>query len=200
MNTIPQSDGAAEPSADRTADGDVDLVSAVARGDRDALGALYDRHAPLLLALGVRIFSDRREAEDVLHDVFVEVWKRAGDYDPGRGSVKTWLALRMRSRCLDRVRSAAYSRARALSDSGHGDGDRASHAARADVEGAPDRSRVRAALAGLSDEQREVLELGYFEGLSSAEIAARVGVPVGTVKSRVRIGIGHLRRALGVVP
>lgn len=188
------------PATESAADADARAVGAVARGDREALGLLYDRHAPLLLALGVRIFSDRREAEDVLHDVFVEVWKRAGDYDPRRGSVKTWLALRMRSRCLDRVRSAAYSRGRPLSDAGEVERDRATHGAPAEVEGAPDRSRVRAALTGLSDEQRVVLELGYFEGLSSTEIAERLGVPVGTVKSRVRIGLGHLRRALGVVP
>ena len=78
---------------------DASLMQAVAAGDRAALATLYDRHAPILLALGSRIVPDRAEVEDVLHDVFLEAWRRAHRYDPRRASVRTWLAVRMRSRC-----------------------------------------------------------------------------------------------------
>lgn len=168
------------------------LIYAIARGDREALALLYDRQAQLLLGLGARILSkasDSREAEDVLHDVFVEVWKHAGDFDPSRASARTWLCLRMRSRCLDRVRTATRRRADPI-DEGMPDGS---------ADGLPaglDASRVRQAMEGLPDLQREVLLLGYFQGLSSQEIADTLGIPLGTVKSRVAAALSHLRSVL----
>src|ERR1700760_2526308 len=89
---------------------DTSLVNGAAAGDRDCLAGLYDRYAPALLAIGRRILGDRREAEDLLHDVFIEVWRQAGDYDESRGSVRAWLLMRMRSRALDRRKSAAISK------------------------------------------------------------------------------------------
>lgn len=166
-------------------------IASVARGDQAALGGLYDRYAPKMLALGVRILGNRREAEDVLHDVFVEVWKRAGDYDPRRGSVKTWLFLRMRSRSLDRVRSARIARARPLPDDERGLGSVSSGA-----EGVVDGGFVRAALAELPDDQRDVLLLGYFEGLSCSEISTELDIPIGTVKSRAAAALRKLRTRL----
>ena len=137
---------------------------------------------------------ERREAEDLLHDVFLEVWRTAKDYDPERGRVRTWLTIRMRSRALDLQKSARVSRNvgddsvidRVASDS--------------DIADSPDRSRVRKALASLPVEQRQVLELGYFEGLSCSEIAERIGTPIGTVKSRVAAALGKLRQSLGPSP
>src|SRR5712692_6603075 len=85
---------------------DPELIERIAGGDRQALAALYDRYASSLLGAGMRTLKQRRDAEDVLHDVFVEVWQQAGDYDPMRGSVKAWLFLRMRSRAIDRLRLA----------------------------------------------------------------------------------------------
>ena len=85
---------------------DPELVAAMARGDNDALGALYDRHCPVLLAIAVRILGDPREAEDLVHDVLLEAWNKADDYDRARGSVRTWLSIRLRSRALDRWRRA----------------------------------------------------------------------------------------------
>lgn len=102
------------PGAPTDGERDVSDLAEAARGDRPALARLYDRHAPLLLALGVRLLNDRREAEDVLHDCFVELWRHAGDYDPRRASVKTWIAMRMRSRCIDRLRSASWTRRETL--------------------------------------------------------------------------------------
>lgn len=179
---------------------DVADLAALARGDRLALARLYDRYASVLMALGVRLLGERREAEDILHDVFVEVWKHAGDYDPERATVKTWLVLRMRSRCLDRLRSAGHSRRESLTDREETTLERA----RSDTPGAGamddrvDAGRLRGVLAELPEEQRMVIVLGFFDGLSSSEIAQELGIPIGTVKSRVRSAMGKLRQALGV--
>lgn len=171
--------------------GDIDLMWAVAGGDRAALGALYDRYAGLLLALGERILHGRQEAEDVLHDVLLEVWRRASDYRPERGTVRSWLVVRMRSRCLDRRKSSSFARTVPLGERPDG-GDPS-----ADPSRAPDVAALREALAALPPDQRTVLELGFYEGLSSTEIAARINIPVGTVKSRVAAGMGKLRVGLG---
>lgn len=168
------------------------LVLAIASGDQRALAKLYERHSGLMMAVGIRILGQRKEAEDLLHDVFLEVWRRAGSYDPGRGTVRTWLTLRMRSRALDRLRSARMTRivliedTRTLADRPSPD----------DPALAPDRAAVRRALAELPDEQREVVLLVYFAGLSSAEIGERVGVPIGTVKSRVAAARRKLKAVL----
>jgi len=177
------------PAADD--EDDVALVRAVAAGDRAALARLYDRYASILLALALRIIRDRREAEDLLHDVFLEVWRSAKDYDTTRGRVRTWLIIRMRSRALDVTKSARVSRR-------SGDPEVLERmVADGDVSSAPDRNRVRAALAELTAEQRQVLELAYFDGQSCSEIAERIGIPIGTVKSRLAAGLGKLRQTLG---
>src|ERR1041384_2736364 len=167
---------------------DAALVAAMAKGDRDALSRLYERHSGLLLGLAMRIVRDRREAEDLLHDVFLEAWRSAKDFDPKRGKVRTWLAIRMRSRALDLQKSARVSR-----NTGDGGLDQLID----EAEGAsPDHRRVRSALAELGQEQRRVLELAYFEGLTCAEIAQRVAIPIGTVKSRLAAGLDRLRSGL----
>ena len=170
------------------------LVRAIANGDTRALATLYDRHAPIMLGLARRIVGGKPEAEDIVHDVFVEAWRRAADYDENRGSVKAWLLLRTRSRAIDFRKSAGVSRTVPA-----GDGAWLSTFAdpRSDESEAPDRTRLRRVLGSLNGEQREVLLLGYFEGLSSSEIASKVGIPIGTVKSRVAAALSALRAALG---
>lgn len=180
------------PAVQAGGDADIDVLRSLAAGDKQALGVLYDRHAGMMLALGLRIIGVRREAEDLLHDVFLEAWRHAGDYDPRRGSVKTWLLMRMRSRCLDRVRSHGFSRVEAL-ESEPARGGTAERAERR-LDGA----RARALLESLPPSQREVLELGYFEGLSFSEIATQLDIPIGTVKSRVSAAMTKLREDLGV--
>ena len=137
----------------------------------------------------MRIVRERREAEDLLHDVFLEAWRSAKDFDPKRGRVRTWLAIRMRSRALDHQKSARVSRN--AGDAGlevvPDDGERTS----------PDHARVRDVLAEIGTDQRRVLTLAYFEGLSCAEIAKRIAIPIGTVKSRLAAGLQRLRLALG---
>lgn len=164
---------------------DADLVARMAAGDREALSRLYARHAPILLGLALRIVRDRREAEDLLHDVFLEAWRAAKTFDPKRGRVRTWLAIRMRSRALDLKKSARVSR-----NAGDTGLDALVDEA---ATRSPDHTRVRAALAALGADQRRVLELAYFEGLSCTEIADRIAVPVGTVKSRIAAGLERLR-------
>ncbi|MDF3071769.1 MAG: polymerase sigma-70 factor [Polyangiaceae bacterium] len=165
----------------------MELISLIARGQNLALGALYDRHAALLLGVLRRLLRDEEEAEDVLHEVFLEVWEHAADYDPGRGTVRAWLVMRARSRGLDRLRS--LNRARSAPP------DRLEldlPAATAPT----DTLTIRRALSNLAPELRRLLELGYFEGLSSAEIAAHEQLAVGTVKSRVARALAELRVVL----
>jgi RNA polymerase sigma-70 factor (ECF subfamily) len=168
---------------------DAALVRAMAAGDREALAALYERHCQVLLGLALRIVKERREAEDLLHDVFLEAWRCAKDFDPKRGRVRTWLAIRMRSRALDLQKSARVSR---------NAGDAGLELVIDDsAKATPDHARVRSALASLGDDQRKVLELAYFEGLSCSEIAARISIPIGTVKSRLAAALQRLREGLG---
>src|SRR5882724_6116947 len=118
------------------------LVAAMAAGDRGALATLYERHGSLLLGLALRIVRERREAEDLLHDVFLEAWRTAKDFDPKRGRVRTWLAIRMRSRALDLQKSARVSR---------NTGDGGLELLVDDAEGtSPDHGKVRSVLAGLA--------------------------------------------------
>ena len=168
---------------------DAALVAAMARGDREALAKLYERHAGVLLGLALRIVRERREAEDLLHDVLLEAWRAAKDFDPKRGRVRTWLAIRMRSRALDLQKSARVSR---------NAGDAGLEVVVDEAErSSPDHARVRAALAELGEDQRKVVELAYFDGLSCSEIATRIAIPIGTVKSRLAAGMQRLRERIG---
>lgn len=169
------------------------LVARCAEGDRSALSALYGRYAPRLLAIGVRILHERREAEDVLHDVFLEAWKQAHRYDPERGSVAAWLSLRMRSRSLDRVRSAQRSRSVPLSEEPAS----LDPSTESSPEQAPMVHALREAMLALPEEQARVVLLAYFRGLSSTEIAKTLDIPVGTTKSRMAAAMSKLREALG---
>ncbi|MCX5745521.1 MAG: sigma-70 family RNA polymerase sigma factor [Proteobacteria bacterium] len=167
---------------------DAELVQAMAAGDPAAMATLYERHSGLLMGLALRIVRDRQEAEDLLHDVFLEAWRSAGDFDPDRGKVRTWLAIRMRSRALDHQKSARVSRHA-------GDGGLEVLVDESEV-ASPDHGRVRQALAALKTDQRRVVELAYFEGLSCSEIATRIAIPLGTVKSRLAAGLDQLRTGM----
>lgn len=175
---------------------DLAIVRRMAAGDADALAELYDRYAALLLALTRRILGPAGEAEESLQEAFLQAWHQAGRYDPARSSVSTWLLLIARTRALDRLRS-------------RGARERTAQAAAAEP-AAPDtssrvddhvlhrerRARVQQALADLPEEQRRVLELAFYEGLSQSEIATRTGAPLGTVKTRALLAMRKLREAL----
>jgi RNA polymerase sigma-70 factor (ECF subfamily) len=169
------------------------LCAAVAGGDRGALGQLYDRHAPVLMALGLRILGNRAQAEDVLHDVFLEAWHQARTFDPARGTVRAWLVTRMRSRCLDR-KSSATRQARVASELSHqGEVERRQPGA---TDRTMDSQRLALHIAGLPAELAQVIELAYFDGLSSSEMAEHLHIPVGTVKSRMARALSTLRQGL----
>jgi len=174
-----------------SASSDVELVRRMTRGDSSALAALYERHAPKLSAIAHHLLGQANDAEDVLHDVFLEAWRHANDYSEARGSVWSWLAVRTRSRAIDRRRSAPRRLSVELSDE-QLDPRRSFDDSAVDTP-SPDRERLQRALRRTSAEEREVLWLGYFEGLSSSEIATKIGIPLGTVKSRARSALAKLR-------
>ncbi len=178
-----------EPETER----DESLMAAAAVGDESALGELYDRHAGAMLGVALRILKVRQDAEDLVHDVFVEAWQKARDFDAERGSVRSWLLVRVRSRGVDRLRTLQAARRRGLVADTDGAAEAVPVAAIWDT---PDRERVRRALDVLPEPQRVLIELAYFEGMTCSEMAAHCAIPIGTVKSRLSAAMGKLRTAL----
>lgn len=179
----------------RTID-DLALVRRMAAREEAAVAELYDRFGGLLLAISRRILGGAAEAEEVLQEAFLQAWLQAERYDPARSSVSTWLVLIVRSRALDRLRSRqARDRATLAAEAEPRAGD-ASSASEAYVFHGERRERVREVLAELPVEQRQVLELAFYEGLSQSEIATRTGAPLGTVKTRALLGMKKLRQSL----
>jgi RNA polymerase sigma-70 factor, ECF subfamily len=174
---------------------DINLLDAIARRDEAALASLYDRYRVILFGLLVRILGSRPEAEDVLQEVFIQVWRRAGDFDEQRGKPFTWLVTLARSRAIDRLRQL-NSRERLATATAQEAPPEASDAAQ-DTYRAEQKEIVAGALSQIPEDQREALVLAYFEGLTQSEIAARIGAPLGTIKTRMRSGMIKLRELLG---
>ena len=174
---------------------DVALLKAIAGKEEKALSQLYDRYRVVLFGLLVRILNNREEAEDVLQELFLQVWHRAGDYDSNRGRPFTWLVTLARSRAIDRLRSVA-SRERVATESAREATEEVSDAV-ADAVRSEQRGIVTSALSQLPEEQQRALVLAYFDGLTQSEIADRSGAPLGTVKTRMRAGMIKLREMLG---
>jgi len=179
---------------------DADLLRRIGEGDVGAVAALYDRYAPSMLAIAIRIVRDRTEAEDVVHDSFVLVGERARQYVADRGSVAAWLITLVRNLSIDRRRRTERRGAIARDVFAHEPTVESSSDAdpEASVLHADQRERIRLALARLPDVQRATLEVAFFEGLSYPEIAEREGVPLGTIKSRAARALAALRDALNV--
>lgn len=184
---------AALPSGSRPREDEGALLARVAQGEEAALRALYDRCAGQALAVALRILASRAEAEEVVQDTFVDVWARSRQFDPARGGARAWLLAIARNRAIDKLRNrGAVSR---MIDRA---GDQAatdlprSESPLESVEHREARDRLGAALLALSGEQRQVLELAYYQGLSQSEIAEQLGEPLGTVKSRVRAALAKL--------
>ncbi len=171
--------------------GEADLIARIAAGDREAFATFYDLHASVLFGYCVRILKDARDAEDVLQETFVQAWRDAGRFDPGRSAVRGWLFTIARSRALDRWRSRRSYESRVAVP----DGPALERAAGpADEASAVEtRAFVEGALGRLNPNEQAVLRLAYFEGLTQEEIAERLGEPLGTVKSRTRSGLAKLR-------
>jgi RNA polymerase sigma-70 factor (ECF subfamily) len=180
---------------------DAALVRAMADGDDRALGALYDRWQGIVHGVVARILRQPNDIEDIVEETFWQAWRQASRFDPARGAVQTWLLTIARSRALDRARAIRRRRESPIEGD---DGEVvvqqvAPDDPGLDAEAAERRRVVTAALAQLPAEQREVLELGYYGGLSQSEIAERTGQPLGTVKTRMRLAMQKLRSQLQIL-
>jgi len=173
---------------------DVELLKAIAARDEAALAQLYDRYDRILFGLLMRILNNREEAEDVLQEVFLQVWRKAADFDETRGRPFTWLVTLARSRGIDRLRTLA-ARERVAEAGAREVTEEVSDAA-TDAFKSEQRGLVSDALAKLPDEQKRPIMLAYFDGLTQSEIAARLDAPLGTVKTRMRTGMIRLRELL----
>lgn len=169
-----------------------DLIRDMALGQLTALERFYDRYIQLVYNLVLRIVRNRADADEVVQRVFLQVWRDASRYDPSRGAPEAWLLTLARTRAIDALRAARRGGERVetrlthdIADTGVGSAARL-----------PERQRVTGALDELSPAQRELLELAYYEGLTQTEIAARTGLPLGTVKTRIRTGLERLREVL----
>jgi RNA polymerase sigma-70 factor (ECF subfamily) len=180
----------AEPAQEN----DVALLSAIGARDEVALAQLYDRYRAILFGLLMRILNNREEAEDVLQEVFLQVWRKAEDFDENRGRPFTWLVTLARSRGIDRLRTLA-ARERVAEAGAREPSEEISDAA-TDAFKSEQRGLVSDALAKLPDEQKRPIMLAYFEGLTQSEIATNLGAPLGTVKTRMRTGMMRLRELL----
>jgi len=172
----------------------IDLIRRMAGRDRDALAAFYDTYSPL--AFGVlRRMLPPEEAAEVLQDVFWALWRGASDYDPARGTPEAWVTVRARSRGIDRLRSLRRRDEMFVSAEPRGEVTDDPSAQFASL--VEDRDLLRGALGALPPEQREVIGLAYFGGMSQSEIASRLRQPLGTVKTRIRLGMDRLRGLVG---
>lgn len=180
---------------------DADLIAHAAAGEERAIAALYDRYGAVVYAIANRITGQRADAEEIVVEAFAQAWREAGRFEARRGSVAGWLTMIARSRALDLVRARSRrERITATAAADRPDVPLAMGDWRTDPGGAVDhaerRRRVREALQLLSAPQRQAIELAYFEGLSQSEIAERLQEPLGTIKTRVRLGMQKLRECL----
>ena len=174
---------------------DIELLQAIVARDEAALAELYDRYRVILFGLLMRILNNREEAEDVLQEVFLQVWRRAADFDENRGRPFTWLVTLARSRGIDRLRNLA-ARERVAQAGAREPSEEVSDAV-ADAFRSEQRGLVTSALSQLPEEQKRALMLAYFDGLTQSEIATKLEAPLGTVKTRMRAGLIKLRELLG---
>jgi RNA polymerase sigma-70 factor (ECF subfamily) len=177
----------------------VALIARASAGDQAALESLYDETSPLVYSMALRVLRDPSSASDVVADVFTRLAQRAATYDPERGSPTAWLVMQTRTRAIDRYRLEAKTRSREVSLTAEMENeipspteDSAAVSARGEV-----RRSIRAALALLTAPQRHVIEIAFYSGLSQREIAALLGEPLGTVKTRIRAAMRRLRELLG---
>lgn len=185
--------GAEHAGADLAASDDVVLLHHIAKGDDVALATFYDRWVQPVYTIVVHLLRDADEAEDVLEETFWQVWQRAAAFDPARGSPRTWVLTIARSRALDRLRARGRRPdAAPLPDLlASNEPDPA-----ASMEAQERREQVTRALATLPEQQRRALELAYFGGFTQSEIAEHLKQPVGTIKTRMRLGMQKLRALL----
>ena len=171
---------------------DTEIIARIYSGDEDAMALLYDRYSNVVYAVALRVLSDGSAAEDILQDVFMQLWRNPQAFNASRGSLATWLAVIARNRAIDQLRKKRPEVEAAETVI----------AVDPDLESTAERKhaieKVRAVLAGMPAEQRAALEMAFFEGLTHVEIAGKTGQPLGTVKTRIRSGLSAVRKALAV--
>jgi len=188
-----------ESDPDKDLEAEIALLKRIGQGDRKSFEELYDRFAGVLFSTACRVLNNREAAEDVLQEVFIQIWEKAPLYDPRRGKPITWALTLTRHKAIDRLRSAQrrsrlHDAVQVESEVFEQSEDRSSFDAVSSVETG---KLVRAALQTLSKGQREAIELAFFSSLTQSEIAERLGEPLGTIKARVRRGLMRLREILG---
>jgi RNA polymerase sigma-70 factor (ECF subfamily) len=187
-----------ESSPDVDVEEEVALLKAIGSRDRDSFARLYDRYSAILFSISVRVVNDTELAEDVVQDVFFQIWEKAATYDPGRGKPLTWAITLTRNKSIDRLRSV--QRRYRLHDEVKEE--TKTTAAVADFESArkleyrEKREIIRNAVRQLSKEQRQAIEMAFFSGLTQNEVAEQLGQPLGTIKARIRRGMMKLRDLL----
>lgn len=174
-----------------------ELLQRVARGDQAAFARVYDMLSPRVFGLILRVLVDRAQSEEVLQEVFLEVWQSASRFAPNRGQGRSWVLTIAHRRAVDRVRASQASTDRDVRV-GHRDLEVAHDGVAEQVELRIEGERVATALSALPDAQKEALTLAYYGGYSQSEIAALVGAPLGTIKTRMRDGLSRLRAEMGV--
>ena len=191
-------EGSPLETLDASGDRDLDLVLKVRKGDDDAFRTLFDHYAPTAKALAMRVVRHSHLAEEIVQEAFLAVWRNPDGYDEQRGSVRSWLMGMVHHRAVDAVRREEAHRRRTDEAVAEAREEQADHADQvADDLALPEERRVvRAALEELPSEQRAILEMMYFDGLSQSRIAAKTGLPLGTVKSRTLLGMRRMRASL----
>jgi len=168
---------------------DLASVTAMKSGDQSALAELYDRYSSVVYAVALRVLGDTGAAEDILQEVFLQLWRNPGAFDAARGNLGAWLAVITRNRAIDSLRRRKPET----------DIDDVIVSVAPDLAGEADRSRaaekIRGVLGAMPSAQRSALEMAYFEGMSHSEIAGKTGEPLGTIKTRIRAGLMTLRKA-----
>ena len=165
------------------------MISAIRSGDQSAMAALYDRYSSIVYSVALRVVGDTGSAEDILQDVFMQLWRNPGLFDSSRGSLGAWLAVIARNRAIDALRKRRPE----------SDIEDVVISVETDLASEADRARsaekIRGVLSSMPAAQRAALEMAYFEGLTHTEIAAKTGEPLGTIKTRIRAGLTTLRKA-----
>lgn len=178
---------------------DSELVGLARDDDADAFAVIYDRHATAAYSLAHRICGTRALADDVVQEAFLSLWRRLDRYDPARGEVRSWLLGIVHNSAIDRLRQSAVHERRRASSEGLEDRLQAPERTESEVEQREQAKEVRAALQELPPEQRRVIELAYFDGLTHTEIAAKLQLPIGTIKGRMRLGLAKLAGMLSTM-
>lgn len=176
---------------------DEELMELVDAGDTRAFEVIFDRHSGAGYSLALRMCGRRALAEDIVQDAFLSLWRSGSGYDRARGSVRSWVLSAVHNRAVDALRRTGAKAGKDVSDEGIAERLPARDATDAEVERREESRRVRGALDELPSEQRQVIELAYFGGLSHSQIAEMLDLPPGTVKGRMRLGLTKMRSAFG---